>query len=120
MPRIDAHQHFWSLARGDYGWLTPALAPIYRDFGPQNLLPLLQAHAIDRTILVQAAPTFEETRYLLGIAETTSFVSGVVGWIDFDAPDAVARIADAARDAMLVGLRPMVHDIADDDWLLGS
>ena len=28
---IDAHFHCWQLARGDYGWLTPALAPIYRD-----------------------------------------------------------------------------------------
>ena len=25
-PRmIDAHQHFWRVDRGDYGWLTPAL-----------------------------------------------------------------------------------------------
>ena len=30
--RIDAHHHVWRLDRGDYGWLTPALAPIYRDF----------------------------------------------------------------------------------------
>ena len=28
---IDAHLHLWRLARGDYGWLTPALAPIYRE-----------------------------------------------------------------------------------------
>ncbi|MCZ8255987.1 MAG: amidohydrolase, partial [Polaromonas sp.] len=30
MANIDAHFHCWQLARGDYGWLTPALAPIYR------------------------------------------------------------------------------------------
>src|SRR5437899_1531212 len=30
--RIDAHHHLWTLSRGDYGWLTPDLAPIYRDF----------------------------------------------------------------------------------------
>ncbi|MCK7495365.1 MAG: aldo/keto reductase [Comamonadaceae bacterium] len=29
-------QHFWRLARGDYGWLTPSLAPIFRDFGPRR------------------------------------------------------------------------------------
>src|SRR5436190_19552028 len=118
MLRIDSHQHFWELHRGDYGWLTPALEPIYRDFGPADLAPTLRKHGIDRTILVQAAPTFEETLYLLGIADRAPFVAGVVGWIDFDAPDAVARIACAAEHAMLVGLRPMVHDIADDDWLL--
>ena len=35
--RIDAHQHFWRLDRGDYGWLTPALGPIHRDFTPDNI-----------------------------------------------------------------------------------
>ncbi len=33
---IDAHQHFWAIARGDYGWMesSPHLAPIRRDFYP--------------------------------------------------------------------------------------
>jgi L-fuconolactonase len=117
--RIDAHQHFWSLARGDYGWLTPALTPIYRDFSPNDLAPLLSARGIDKTILVQAAPTFAETLYLLELAERAPFVAGVVGWIDFDAADATSTIAKvAAGHPLLVGLRPMLHDIADDDWLL--
>lgn len=115
--RIDAHQHFWSLARGDYGWLTPALRPIYRDFGPADLAPLLAEHCIERTILVQAAPTEAETAYLLDIAARTPFVAGVVGWTDFDAPDAAESIATLATNPLLVGLRPMVQDIADDNWL---
>lgn len=116
-PRIDAHQHFWSLARGDYGWLTPALGPIFRDFTPDDLAPLLARHDIQRTILVQAAPTEAETRFLLDIAAKTPLIAGVVGWCDFDAPDVTGRIAALASDPLLVGLRPMVHDIADDNWL---
>ena len=115
---IDAHQHFWQLAREDYGWLTPSSEPIYRDFMPEDLAPLLREHGIDRTIIVQAAPTEEETLFLLEIAARTPFVAGVVGWIDFEAPDATERVALLADDALLVGLRPMVQDIADDDWLL--
>jgi L-fuconolactonase len=114
---IDAHQHFWRLARGDYGWLTPALAPIHRDFLPADLAPVLARHGIARTILVQAAPTAAETAFLLTIARATPFVAGVVGWADLaahDAPDVIARLA---ADPLLVGLRPMVQDIADDDWL---
>ncbi len=116
--RIDAHHHLWMLARGDYGWLTPELAPIYRDFSMPDLSPYLAASRMDGTILVQAAPTEAETVFMLGIAEATEVVRGVVGWIDFDAADAVARIEALAGQTLLVGLRPMVQDIPDDDWLL--
>jgi L-fuconolactonase len=116
--RIDAHHHLWTLARGDYGWLTSDLAPIYRDFHLPDLAPLLAAARIEGTILVQAAPTEAETAFLLGIADTVEVVRGVVGWTDFDAGDAAGRIEALAARKLLVGLRPMVQDIADDDWLL--
>lgn len=116
--RIDAHHHLWTLARGDYGWLTPELAPIYRDFRLSDLTPHLAAAAIEGTILVQAAATEAETMFLLDIAENAEVVRGVVGWTDFDAADGVARIEALAARNLLVGLRPMVQDIADDDWLL--
>jgi L-fuconolactonase len=118
MMRIDAHHHLWTLARGDYGWLTPELAPIYRDFSLTDLAPHLAQSGIEGTILVQAAPTEAETMFMLGIAEATEVVRGVVGWIDFDADDAAARIDALAAERLLVGLRPMVQDMADDDWLL--
>ena len=117
--RIDAHHHLWTLARGDYGWLTPDLAPIYRDFQLSDLAPHLSAVGIEGTILVQAAPTEGETMFLLDIAENAELVRGVVGWTDFDAADGVARIDALAARNLLVGLRPMVQDIGDDDWLLG-
>jgi L-fuconolactonase len=116
--RIDSHQHFWQLERGDYGWLTPKMTAIYRDFGPQQLQPLLQAARIDRTIVVQAAPTEAETRYILNVAQRTPFVAGVVGWTDFEARDVENKIAVLAQNPLVVGLRPMVHDIKDEDWLI--
>lgn len=116
-PAIDAHQHVWRLARGDYGWLTPQLAPIFRDFTLDDLRPELARHGIGATILVQAAPTTAETAFLLETASDDPLVAGVVGWADFDTADADG-IVQAAAHPMLVGLRPMVHDIADDDWLL--
>ena len=116
--RIDAHHHLWTLARGDYGWLMPALAPIYRDFSLSDLAPHLARSRIEGTILVQAAPTEAETMFMLGITEAAEIVRGVVGWIDFDAADATARIDALAAERLLVGLRPMVQDMADDDWLL--
>jgi L-fuconolactonase len=119
MMRIDAHHHFWKIARGDYGWLTAADFPVlYRDYMPSDLAPFLKSCGIDKTILVQGAETVAETEFLLGIARETPFVAGVVGWVDFAAQDAPEQIARMARDEKLVSLRPMLQSLADDEWIL--
>jgi len=118
--RIDAHQHFWRLARGDYGWLTPQMAAIYRDFLPADLTPILQVNGIGGTVLVQAADSVGETEFMLELAEKHSFIKGVVGWVDFAAADGAAQISALAQNPALVGLRPMIQDIAGDDWMLGD
>ena len=118
VPRaIDAHQHFWRIDRGDYGWLTPAEGAIYRDFLPADLQPVIARRGIDATILVQAAPTVAETRFLLDVAAATPHVAGVVGWAPLAALDAPDQIVSLAEYPLLVGLRPMVQDEPDDDWL---
>jgi L-fuconolactonase len=117
--RVDAHHHVWRLARGDYDWLSQAQFPaIYRDFMPEDLAPLLAAGRIDRTVLIQATATSAETEFLLAIARTTPFVGGVVGWADFASPQAPAAIARLAQNPRLVGLRPMLQDLPDPDWIL--
>jgi L-fuconolactonase len=115
---IDSHQHFWLISRGDYGWLGPDLAPLYRDFGPDDLHPLLDRHGIERSILVQAAPTIAETEFMLETAATAPFVAGVVGWVEFTAPDAPEIMTRLAANPLTLGFRPMVQDIPDDDWLV--
>jgi L-fuconolactonase len=118
MQRIDAHQHFWDPARGDYGWLTAALPALFKPFGPEHLAPHLAAHGISGTVLVQAAPSLAETEYLLDIASRTPYVRGVVGWIDFEEPEQRHALERLARHPLLKGLRPMIQDIADPDWML--
>jgi L-fuconolactonase len=120
MRTVDAHQHFWRLDRGDYGWLTPQLAPIYRDYLPEHLAPQLANAGVGTTVLVQAAPTVEETRFLLELAHQHSFIAGVVGWVDFESADAADTIAKLAEDPQLLGLRPMIQDIPDPDWMLDT
>jgi len=117
--RIDSHQHFWKLDRADYRWLTPELGPLYRDHLPAELAPLLHAAGIDRTILVQAADSIAETRYLLGLADEHHFIAGVVGWVAFDAPDAAEALAELSSHRKLRGVRPMIQDITDPGWMLG-
>jgi L-fuconolactonase len=114
---VDAHQHFWGPARGDYGWLKPD-NPIHRVFSPADLRPLMTEAGVDATILVQAAPTPAETDYMLGIARDTPWVLGVVGWIDLLAPDAADQVRRRASDPLFLGVRPMLQDLPDPDWIL--
>lgn len=115
---IDAHQHFWAPARGDYLWMEgPAAAPIRRDVHPKDFEPHRKAHGIDKTVLVQAAATTEETEYMLGIADATEWVAKVVGWIDFEKPSDAKQLERLAKHRKFAGVRPMIQDIADPDWM---
>jgi L-fuconolactonase len=114
---IDAHQHYWDPARGDYGWLTPDLDALYRTFGPADLAPLREHADVQRTVVVQAAPTVEETRYLLDLAQDDAAIAGVVGWVPMLSRDAPDLIAELAGHPKFKGIRPMLQDLPDDDWI---
>lgn len=117
MTRIDAHQHFWRLDARRGSWPPADLAAIYRDFLPDDLAPLLHAHGIDGTVLVQSLPSIEDTTFLLQLAHDHPFILGVVGWVDLKAVDAPQQIARLAGNRKLKGLRPMLQDLPDDDWI---
>ncbi|WP_312530250.1 amidohydrolase family protein [Paracoccus sp. (in: a-proteobacteria)] len=113
MTEIDAHCHFWSLARGDYGWLEGEggpLAPIRRDFSPDDM------PGTAPVIAVQAAPTTAETDFLLSLNHPR--LAGVVGWVDLSSDCVSGHIADRADNPRFRGIRPMLQDIPQTDWLL--
>jgi L-fuconolactonase len=116
--RVDAHQHFWRVCRGDYFWM-PDSGPLARDYLPRDLAGLNEAAGICGTVLVQAAPTVAETEYLLGLADADGPVDilGVVGWADLAGPD-LGEFEKLASHPKLVGVRPMIQDIAADDWVI--
>lgn len=113
---VDAHQHFWDPATADYPWLTDELAPIRRAFAPGDLTPLLEAHGIGGTVVVQTRSSLDETHSLLATAAAVPFVFGVVGWVDLTDAD-VATVLAGLGDR-LVGVRHQVHDEPDARWLL--
>ncbi|PKQ04545.1 MAG: amidohydrolase, partial [Alphaproteobacteria bacterium HGW-Alphaproteobacteria-10] len=115
---IDAHQHYWNPARGDYGWMPKDDPVLSRPYGPADLAPALKAAGVRATVLVQAAPTVAETDYMLGIAEETDSVAAVVGWVNFDDPAERPQLERLARHPRFAGVRPMIQDIADPDWML--
>jgi L-fuconolactonase len=118
-PHIDAHQHFWSLGEVAYPWLTSAYGPIRRDFGPRDLEPLLRVTGIDRTITVQAANSFADTDAMLSHADEHPWIAAVTGWVPLLEPPAAARALDRYLEhPAFRGVRHLVHDEPDPDWLL--
>jgi L-fuconolactonase len=120
---IDAHHHLWQPSRGDYGWLDsrvdPALAPIEREFLVEHYQALATAQGIAGSVVVQAAPTVAETRWLLAQAQASKgLIKGVVGWLDMAAPDAPDVLHELAQDSLLRSIRPMLQEIPDVDWVL--
>ncbi|MGO4840729.1 amidohydrolase, partial [Rhizobiaceae sp. 2RAB30] len=80
--KIDAHQHYWQIARGDYDWMGPQVEPIRRDYFPADMKPHLDAAGVTRTVVVQAAATVAETEFMLGLADNDDTIAAVVGWVD--------------------------------------
>lgn len=116
--QIDAHQHFWQIARGDYDWMDDSVAAIRHDIMPYDLAPLLKRYGIEGTVVVQAAATVAETRFILELAKHTEFIKGVVGWIDLESPEAPNTLDRLMKNPFFKGVRPMLQDIADTNWIL--
>lgn len=117
---VDSHQHFWDLDQVDYPWLTADFGPIFRTFTPEELEPQLAAAGIDRTVLVQAANSFEDTDSMLAHAEAHEWIGAVVGWVPLEEPVAAARALDERylANRWFRGIRHLNHNEADPDWLV--
>lgn len=116
---IDTHQHFWNLDRVAYPWLTPEAGPIYRTFEEPDLEPELDACGITRTVLVQSMDSYEDTDFMLEVADRWPRVRAVVGWVPLTRPDEAATALDRyQQDLRFVGVRHLIHEDPDPDWLL--
>ena len=120
MVTIDSHQHFWDPATADYPWMSDAVAPLCRRFGPEDLAPLLKANSIDKSIIVQARSDVAETYELLEMAGTHDFIAGVVGWLDLTdegIDDVLDEVLESTHGRHLVAVRHQAEDEADPAWL---
>ena len=119
MSIIDAHQHFWWIAKR-----KQPLPPLFgnrlaRDFTPGDLLPELRAAHIDSTLLVQSLDDYDETLEYLDIADAQEFVAGVVGWLPLANPAACARALDTLTTrSKFVGMRHLIAYEPDPAWVL--
>lgn len=119
MPVIDSHHHFWDLDKFDYPWMGEG-SPLAVTFGPDQLRPLIKAAGVDKTVIVQAAQTVDETRWLLELAEETDFVAGVVGWVDLKNPNVGETLDELQQSKYFKGVRHIWEGEDDPSWLHSS
>ena len=116
--KIDSHQHYWHFNTADYGWMGDNMSVIKRDFLPTDLLPELKSIGFDGSVAVQARQSLEETNWLLQLADEHPHIKGVVGWLDLQSEQAEEQIAAFAKHPKAVGVRHVIHDEEDIDFML--
>jgi L-fucono-1,5-lactonase len=119
MSIIDAHQHFWWIAKRTQAFPSIFGQRLARDFTPEQLLPELRTAGIDATILVQSLNDYAETIQYLDLAEEHDFIAGVVGWVPLADPAACARALDeVSARPKFVGVRHLIAYEPDPEWLM--
>lgn len=118
-PVIDAHQHVWDPQQAEYDWLGPDMAPIDGAMTFEQLAPELRAAGVDATVQVQSADNPEDTALMRESAARHPEVVGVVGFAPLDdAGGTAATLESWAGDPLMVGVRNLIHNKPDPDWLL--
>jgi L-fuconolactonase len=117
MQIIDSHQHFWQVGRFDYPWMSSDVEILYQDYLPRSLKPILEKNGVEKTVLVQASNSLDESRWLLKLASQHSFIAGVVGWVDLTSGDVDQQLTELQADRKFKGVRHLVESEKRDDWL---
>ncbi|MDA9199887.1 amidohydrolase family protein [Candidatus Pelagibacter sp.] len=120
MKIIDSHQHFWDPSRGDYHWMPKDNPILNRKYEVKDLSQVSESIDLHKTILVQAAATNAETEYMLKISENSDLVCGVVGWVNFEDKSQLDQLKIFAKHPKFLGVRPMIQDIPDENWVLNK
>lgn len=117
-PIIDTHQHLWVISERSYAWIVPETGPLYADFRPEDVADDAAAAGVTGCILVQAADTYDDTFYMMSVAERDPRVLGVVGWVPLDRTDeAATALRLYAGSGIVKGVRALSHTYADEAWL---
>jgi len=117
---IDSHQHFWHYDPVRDAWITDAMALLKRDFLPAQLAGELTANAMDASIAVQADQSENETMFLLDLAEASTQIVGVVGWIDLLSSRLAERLEHFSHFPKLLGFRHIAQAEPDDRFLVSA
>ena len=119
--KIDSHHHLWDLSIRPQEWMVgDNMDSVRRNFDVNDLRAAIAGTDIEKTILVHATTTHDETYEMLALAETDSTIIGVVGWVAIDSADAIKECEKylvAPGGKYLKGIRDVAQDLPDSNYL---
>jgi L-fuconolactonase len=119
--KIDSHHHLWDLAARPQTWMVgDNLDAVRRNFDTNDLREAISGTGIEKTILVHATSTHDETFEMLALAAADPIIIGVVGWLQIDSPDAIKeceKYLQAPGASYLKGIRDVAQDLPDSNFL---
>lgn len=116
---VDAHHHIWDPRARRHAWLD-GLPALNHAFGLADFERASEPERVTASVLVQVLASTEETEEFLALAAGPGPVAGVVGWTDLTSPavgDEIARLLALPSGNWLAGIRHLVQDEPDPDWL---
>jgi L-fuconolactonase len=116
---VDAHHHVWDPAARRHAWLD-GLPALNRAFSLADFERASEPERITASVLVQVLASTAETEEFLALAAGTGPIAGVVGWTDLTSPavgDEITRLLALPGGDRLAGIRHLVQDEPDPDWL---
>ncbi len=145
IPFVDAHVHFWDLARIKYPWLTPpftsvgpngSVAAIAQDYLPADYRADLDGWSLAGAVHIDAGAHPEmalaETEWLEAQADETGLPTAIVAFAPLHDPDLERTLERQAAHPQVRGIRQIVNwhtnplrtytpsDVTQDDaWWAG-
>jgi L-fuconolactonase len=111
--------HSWDLQKVRYSWLDGDTSILAQNYYPSGIEDQLQAANVSAAVMVQAANNIEDTAFMFDCAAQYPWIIGVVGWVDLLNPETAKKQLEAhLQNKYFKGIRHLIHDEPDHNWLL--
>jgi L-fuconolactonase len=111
---IDSHVHFWKYNKSEYDWIDKNMKILQKDYLPTDIQLTLERNGVDGCIAVQSIPSTVETRFLAELADTHSFIKGVIGWTDLTSSQLIKNLDELKAYPAIKGIRHILQSEPDD------
>jgi len=117
---IDTHIHCWNFSHAEYQWLNNDSSILNRTYNIDEIEEERISAGITHGVLVRAANNFEDTEWMLEVAEKNDWITAVVGWLPLMNTYLSAKVLNEkySLNKYFIGVRHLIHDEPSSKWLL--